>query len=238
MPAESRSSCVFSSPLSPSLSITFRKLTRPFLISSSPIGLRQFVGGLMSLVAAIALCSSSAIVRLSPRTRGRTCFLPQGTFARMSLAACGRDAAEGRLQEAAHVVALRLARQEHQRAELDAVRVRLDLGRLLRQLGRRARERQRLVAGAVGARALRRRPRAACSGSSRAGSRAPCARRSGSRSAGPAASSPRSRARRACRAPGATAGASRRGSTTGSFFRVSSWMSNTWAALRLARRGS
>ena len=43
----------------------------------------------MSFVAAIALCSSSAIARLSPRTRGRTCFLPHGTFARMSLAACG-----------------------------------------------------------------------------------------------------------------------------------------------------
>ena len=75
---------MFSSPHSPSLSITCRKLTSPLRISSSPIGLRQFVGGLISFVAAIALCSSSAIARFSPRTRGLTGFLPQGTLARMS----------------------------------------------------------------------------------------------------------------------------------------------------------
>ena len=58
-------------------------------MSSSPMGLRQFVGGLISFEAAMALCSSSAICRFSPRTRGRTGFLPQGTLARMSAAAEG-----------------------------------------------------------------------------------------------------------------------------------------------------
>jgi hypothetical protein len=158
MAAASRSSCAFSSPLSPSLSITLRKLTRPFFMSSSPMGLRQFVGGLMSLEAAMALCSSSAICRFSPRTRGRTGFLPQGTLARMSAAAEGGHAAEGRLQEAAHVVALGLARHEHQRAQLHAVRMGLDLERFLGQLGRGAREGQRLVAGPVRARCAGPRP--------------------------------------------------------------------------------
>jgi hypothetical protein len=56
-------------------------------MSSSPMGLKQFVGGLMSFVAAMALCSSSAIARFAPSTRGRTGFLPQGTLARISPAA-------------------------------------------------------------------------------------------------------------------------------------------------------
>ena len=56
-------------------------------MSSSPIGLRQFVGGFMSRVAAIALWSSSAMARFVPSTRGRTTFLPQGTLARISPAA-------------------------------------------------------------------------------------------------------------------------------------------------------
>jgi hypothetical protein len=94
IPAESRSSCVFSSPVSPSLSITLRKLTRPLRISSSPIGERQFTGGFMSFVAAIALCSSSAIARFCASTRGRTGFLPHATFERISPAA----AAETRLK--------------------------------------------------------------------------------------------------------------------------------------------
>ena len=42
----------------------------------------------MSFVAAMALCSSSAMTRLSPSARGLTTFLPHGTLARMSLAAC------------------------------------------------------------------------------------------------------------------------------------------------------
>ena len=73
----------------------------------------------------------------------------------------GRDAAEGRLQEPAHVVALRLARREHEGAELDPVGVRLDLDRLLGQLVRGPGEDERLVARSVGARALGRadRPR-------------------------------------------------------------------------------
>ena len=87
--AESRSSCAFSSPLSPSLSITFRKLTSPFLINSSPIGLRQLVGGFMSFVSPMALCSSSAIARFAPSTRGLTGFLPPLTLARISPAADG-----------------------------------------------------------------------------------------------------------------------------------------------------
>ena len=41
----------------------------------------------MSRVAAIALCSSSAIARFAPRTRGLTAFLPQDTLARISPAA-------------------------------------------------------------------------------------------------------------------------------------------------------
>ena len=41
----------------------------------------------MSFVAAMALCSSSAIARFSPSTRGLTAFLPQGTLARISPAA-------------------------------------------------------------------------------------------------------------------------------------------------------
>ena len=51
------------------------------------MGLRQLVGGLMSFVSPMALCSSSAMARFSPRTRGRTGFLPQGTLARISPAA-------------------------------------------------------------------------------------------------------------------------------------------------------
>ena len=47
------------------------------------------MGGLISFVAAMALCSSSAMARFSPRTRGRTGFLPQDTLARMSPAADG-----------------------------------------------------------------------------------------------------------------------------------------------------
>ena len=56
-----------------------------------------------------------------------------------------RDAAEGALQEAAHVAALRLLRHEHERPQLDAVGVRLDLDRFLGQLARRAGEAQGLV---------------------------------------------------------------------------------------------
>ena len=71
---------------SPSLSMTLRNETRPLRISSSPMGERQFVGGLMSFVAAIALCSCSAIAR-SASARGFTLFLPHGTWRRMSAAA-------------------------------------------------------------------------------------------------------------------------------------------------------
>ena len=94
-----------------------------------------------------------------------------------------RPAAEtrlkARLQEAADVVALRLLRHQHERAQLDAVRVRLDLDRLLGQLGGGAREGQRLVAGPVGVRALAGAHRPRVVDASRAGWRAPCARRSG-----------------------------------------------------------
>ena len=213
MPAESRSSWVFSSPDSPSLSITCRKLTSPLRISSSPIGLRQFVGGLMSFVAAIALCSSSAIARFSPSTRGLTGFLPQDTLARMSRRGRGRDAAERRLQEAAHVAALRLARQQHQRAELDAVRVRLDLDRLLGQLARRAREGQRLVARPVGVVAALGRghgPRVVDRGVRVRERRVLDV--AVDEALALSASWRRSRARPGCRAPGASRPASRRGS--------------------------
>ena len=42
------------------------------------------MGGLISFVSPSALCSSSAIVRLAPSTRGLTGFLPHGTLARIS----------------------------------------------------------------------------------------------------------------------------------------------------------
>ena len=45
------------------------------------------MGGLMSFVAAIALCSSSAIWRFSASVRGRPFFFPHGTRDRMSSAA-------------------------------------------------------------------------------------------------------------------------------------------------------
>ena len=99
----------------------------------------------------VQLLGQRAVLAQRARPHG---LLPPGKLGQDLGCRRRRDAAEGRLQEAAHVAALRLARHQHQRAELDAVRVRLDLERLLRQLARGAREAQRLVARPVGARPL------------------------------------------------------------------------------------
>ena len=128
------------------------------------MGERQFVGGAMIRVAPMALCSFSArapvlgqVARPDPALQRRRLAISSATAGETREKAVCRIPRTSRLFDSAAI--------EHERAQLDAVRVRLDFQRLLGQLVGGAREGERAPASAGG------------SARWRAGSRARCARR-------------------------------------------------------------
>ena len=122
---------------SPSLSITFRKLTRPLLHQLVADGAQAVRGRAHELRGGdglVQLLRHRAVLAEDARAAPASC--PTAPWPGCRSRSDDETRLKRGLQEAAHVVALRLARHQHQRAQLDAVRVRLDLERFLGQLAR------------------------------------------------------------------------------------------------------
>ena len=132
----------------------------------------------------------------------------------------GRDAAEVAGEKRRQRVARRVVQHPQQHAELDAVRVRLDLARLGRQLLDRPRVLPRVALRRAGRRA------------SRAGWRWPSARGTRPPRRGPSGSAPRSRA-----SPGCRAGAPSRSSCSRRSAARSSWCRSETSKKCAADRG-